>query len=162
MAETQSQHHEPAQPASLETSASNLLEEARMLLPGTQTLFGFQLIVVFNSAFDQLSTTEQYLHLTALLLTAGSIALLMAPAAYHRQAEPEHLSRSFVLLSSKLLTVGTVPLALSLTVEIYLVASLVTAQDWVSAFAALGVLIVYVALWYILPARRRQAPAKPE
>lgn len=38
----------------------NILEEARMILPGVQTLFGFQLIVVFNQRFeDLLSSREQ-------------------------------------------------------------------------------------------------------
>ncbi|MEO7099505.1 MAG: DUF6328 family protein [Luteolibacter sp.] len=41
-----------------------LLEECRMVLPGIQALFGFQLIAVFNSRFaEALSRTEQSLHL---------------------------------------------------------------------------------------------------
>lgn len=34
-------------PAPLDTSVANFLEEARMLPPGTETLFGVQLAVVF-------------------------------------------------------------------------------------------------------------------
>jgi len=35
----------------LSKAAQLLLEECRMVLPGIQALFGFQLIVVFNSRF---------------------------------------------------------------------------------------------------------------
>lgn len=61
-----------------------------MILPGTQTLFGFQLIVVFNPCFqERLSPGEQYLHLLATMLVATATAMLIAPAAYHRRVEPE-------------------------------------------------------------------------
>ncbi|MGE5072104.1 MAG: DUF6328 family protein, partial [Anaerolineae bacterium] len=68
-----------------------LLNECRMVLPGVQALFGFQLIAVFNQGFsEKLSTGEQYLHLAALALVANSGALVMAPAAYHRQTAMRH------------------------------------------------------------------------
>ena len=37
---------------SLDTAASHLIEECRMVIPGIQALFGFQLIAVFNDGFD--------------------------------------------------------------------------------------------------------------
>jgi hypothetical protein len=76
-----------AQPASLEEETRTVIEEARMVLPGIQAFFGFQLIAVFNNRFQELTHTEQVLHLIALLLLAVSIALIMTPAAYHRIAE---------------------------------------------------------------------------
>jgi hypothetical protein len=36
---------------SLEDALTHLLEECRMVLPGVQALFGFQLIAVFNRSF---------------------------------------------------------------------------------------------------------------
>ncbi|HEV2174687.1 MAG TPA: DUF6328 family protein [Nitrospira sp.] len=48
---------------SLSDSVSHMLEECRMVLPGIQALFGFQLIVVFNSTFwAKLDQFEQLLH----------------------------------------------------------------------------------------------------
>lgn len=44
---------------SLSKVASHILEECRMVLPGIQALFGFQLIVVFNSRFWEALTSEQ-------------------------------------------------------------------------------------------------------
>ena len=138
----------------LDTSVSFLLEEARMLLPGTQTLFGFQLAVVFTQTFrDLLAPAEQYLHLVGMVLTAVAIALLMAPAAYHRQVEPESVSRRFVRLATCQLVWGTGPLAVALCIEVYLAASLITARQTTSAVIALALLGVFAVLWYAIPRR---------
>ena len=60
-----------------------------MVLPGVQALFGFQLIAVFNTGFaEKLSHGEQRVHLLALALVAMAGALIMTPAAYHRQTSP--------------------------------------------------------------------------
>ena len=144
------------EPQSLADSVSNILEEARMILPGTQTLFGFQLIVVFNQTFqDRLSAAEQYLHLVATALVALATALLLAPAAYHRRVEPEAVSRRFVLLSTRLLSWSMTPLALAVCADFYLVASVATRRGLLSAVLAVALLAVFVGLWIVLP--RRQA-----
>jgi hypothetical protein len=63
----------------LAKKAQITIDEARMILPGLQALFGFQMISVFNQTFSSISTTDQSIHLVALLLTALSIALIMTP-----------------------------------------------------------------------------------
>src|SRR4051812_20042005 len=81
-----------------------LLDECRMVLPGIQALFGFQLIVVFNAGFSELLTDrERHLHLAAIGLIAVAIAFIMAPAACHRQVDPRTLSDAFVRLSTRLM-----------------------------------------------------------
>lgn len=73
----------------LSTAVTHLLEECRMILPGLQALLGFQLVAVFSAQFEtHLSHTEQQLHLLALILLAIAGALVMTPAAYHRQTRP--------------------------------------------------------------------------
>lgn len=142
---------------SLSDAVGNILEEARMVLPGTQTLFGFQLIVVFNSRFqDRLSLEEQYLHLGATMLVATAAAMLMAPAAYRRRVEPQSASRRFVLLGSRLLRWSLVPLMLAICADFYLVASLVTGRTQPSILLALVLFAVFVGLWFVLPALIRR------
>jgi hypothetical protein len=63
------------------------IEEARMVLPGIQALFGFQLIAVFNERFKELAEDEQLIHFSATVLVTIAIGLIMTPAAYHRLAE---------------------------------------------------------------------------
>jgi hypothetical protein len=72
----------------LSEAITHLLEECRMVLPGVQALFGFQLIAVFNSTFrERLTSTEQIIHLVAIGLVTMAVALIMTPAAYHRQTK---------------------------------------------------------------------------
>ena len=77
----------------LSRAAQYLLEECRMVLPGIQALFGFQLIAVVSPGFAQkLTLAEQRLHLVAIALLAIAVALIMAPAAYHRQRGPQEVT----------------------------------------------------------------------
>ena len=138
----------------LDSAASHLLEECRMVLPGIQTLFGFQLIAVFSYGFDEkLSPGEQQLHFAALFLTALSAALVMAPAAIHRQTQQRIVSERFIWLSSLLVLVSMYPLALGLSLDVYLIGRVIFDAPAIGlAFAAilLGVLMV---LWMLLPRR---------
>ncbi len=145
---------EERQPQSLAETTSNILEEARMILPGTQTLFGFQLIVPFNQRFqDRLSAPEQRLHLLAMALVAVAMAMLMTPAVYHRRVETESVSRLFVHLATQLLTWSTRPLLVAICLDFYLAASLVTHEPFISVILAVALAAVFTVLWVLLPAR---------
>jgi len=141
---------------SLEEAVTHTLEEARMLLPGMQALFGFQLIAVFSARFDTaLSEPQQYLHLAALLLSGMSIALAMAPAAYHRQTERGQVSAHFLSVASWLISAALPPLALGLCMDIFLVAHTITGHSgWSLALAAL-MGAVLSGLWFVFPLCQR-------
>lgn len=128
-----------------------LLEECRIVLPGLQVLFGFQLAVVFSERFAKvLSPDQQRWHLIAMGLVAVAVAVIMTPAAYHRQAEPQEASEHFVLLSSWLLLASMPLLALAICLEFYVVAQVVL-EGAASAWIAAGLLTVFLALWLALP-----------
>src|SRR5256885_10849427 len=106
---------------SLDKATTFILEECRMVLPGIQALFGFQLIAVFNEGFgEKLSEGEQLLHFVGIILVALAVALVMAPAAIHRLTQQRAVSERFIWLSSQLLFVGMLPLAVALSLDIYL------------------------------------------
>jgi hypothetical protein len=141
---------------SLDSAARHLLEECRMVLPGIQALFGFQLIAVFNDGFsEKLSHTEQLVHLVAIVLTALAMALVIAPAALHRQAEPKEVSDRFIWLASNLLLVGMFPLALAVGLDAYIVSSVVIGKDGPGLVIALALLAIFTWLWLLLPRRER-------
>lgn len=143
----------------LDAAASNILEECRMVLPGIQALFGFQLIAVFNEGFAQrLTENEQRLHLLSILLVVASIALVMAPAALHRQAEPHSVSDRFLHLSSRLLLWGMLPLAIGISLEVYLIGQLILHDDTLAVSLAVGVLALFLVLWLLLPLWERYRP----
>jgi hypothetical protein len=137
---------------SLNDAASHLLEECRTVVPGMQALFGFQLIAVFTSGFsEQLSSMERMLHLAAILLVTIGIALVMAPAALHRQTEPMSVSRRFLRISSHLLMASMAPLAVGLCLDIYLVARVIVGTRGVAAVVATALLGVFIVLWLLVP-----------
>ena len=137
---------------SLSDSVSHMLEECRMVLPGIQALFGFQLIAVFNSTFwGKLDQLEQLLHYMAIGLVALSVALVMTPAAYHRQAEPATVSKRFLIISTKLLFGSMYPLMGGILLDFYLIGSLILQSRLLSLLATLCLWCVFTVLWILLP-----------
>ena len=134
----------------LSKAAEQLLEECRMVLPGIQALFGFQLIAVFSDGFARIDPGLKVLHLAATILTAVAIALVMTPAAYHRQVSPLSVSEDFVRRSSRLLLASMLPLATSLCVELYLVARVVLESAWALVLPA-AIFLLFLGLWVLLP-----------
>jgi hypothetical protein len=137
-------------------AAELLLEECRMVLPGIQGLFGFQLVAVFSARFhEQLAYGEQLLHLLAIALTVVAIVLIMTPAATHRQFDPCEVTIDFIRLSSRLLLWSMAPLALALCLDFYLVARVITGSIAL-AWSAAGLFALFGWFWYLLPRRFRK------
>jgi hypothetical protein len=135
----------------LEEASTQVGGEARMLLPGVQTLMGFQLMAVFNQRFEQFSSGEQIMHFAAFLLVTLTMGMLMAPAAYHRQAERCMVTERFVKMSSAMLTVAMIPFTIGVCLDTYLVGKMILKDPTPAWFAALGTLAVLVGLWFVLP-----------
>jgi hypothetical protein len=129
-----------------------MLEECRMVLPGIQALFGFQLIAVFNSTFwTRLDRLEQLIHYIALGLVACSVALVMTPAAYHRQAEPMTVSTRFLTISTRLLFCSMYPLMGGILLDFYLIGRLVLESGPFSLLSTFLLAGVFMVLWVFLP-----------
>jgi hypothetical protein len=139
---------------SLNEAATHLLEECRMVLPGIQALFGFQLVAVFSSGFaSELTAGERRLHLAAILCVVAAVALVMAPATLHRHREPESISRAFLTLSSRLLMWSMAPLAIGTTLDVYLVARVIAQSVVIAAACAAAASGTFLSLWVVLPRR---------
>ena len=145
----------------LDDEADRVISEARMVLPGMQALFGFQLIAVFSERFaDALPSPLQWLHLAAIVLVALAVALIMTPAAWHRQAEPGLVTRRFVVLTSTLLTSAMAPLGLGIALDVFIVAWMIVGSTLASAAIAFFCAAVIFGLWFVFP-RYRSRPRKP-
>jgi uncharacterized membrane protein len=137
---------------SLAQEATFILEESRMVLPGIQAIFGFQLIAVFNQGFaEKLSPSEQGLHLLAFVFVAVAAALIITPAAYHRQAEREQISEYFVRMASRLLTIALLFLLMGTSIDAFLVARIVTGVVGASAAIAAVLAVMFFGLWFVFP-----------
>ena len=140
----------------LSEAVTHLLEECRMVLPGMQALFGFQLIAVFNTTFrESLSSSEKYLHLAAIGLIAVAVALVMAPAALHRQTSPQAVTQNFITIASRLLLFSMFPLLLGICFDFYLIARLILNSGLMSLLLAAVLLFIFATLWFVLPRTRR-------
>ena len=136
----------------LSEAVTHLLEECRMVLPGIQALFGFQLIAVFNSTFrERLSSTEQCFHLGAIGLVALAVALLMAPAALHRQTSPRAATEDFITIATRLLLLSMFPLMLAISFDFYLIARLILNNTVISFLLSTVLLMLFATLWFLLP-----------
>jgi hypothetical protein len=147
---------------SLKDEMRNVVEEARMVIPGIQALFGFQTMAVFNNRFEDLPQPAVVAYLIGLGLLALAIGLLMTPAAYHRIAERGQVSRRMIDLSSRLITAGLVPLMISLALDVYVVCIAAVDDARLGIGAAVAAIIVFTGLWFVFPIgryrRRRRAP----
>jgi hypothetical protein len=135
----------------LSEAVSHLLEECRMVLPGIQALFGFQLVAVFNRRFQDLPHADQVLHLAAIALIALSAGLVMTPAAYHREIEPNAVSERFLRVSTRLLLVGMLFLAVGISSDFFILATLIIQNRTIPASAAALLLAALVFLWFAFP-----------
>lgn len=144
-------HTSTERSASLEEETRTTIEEARMVLPGIQALFGFQLIAVFNTRFHDFTAMEQVLHLIALLSVAFAIVLIMTPAAYHRIAERGIVSRRFIDLASRFLELAMVPLMLGISLDLFLLGRLILNNVPLSTGISVIIFLLFFSLWYVFP-----------
>ena len=128
-----------------------------MVIPGIQALFGFQTMAVFNRRFEELPDSAVTVYLLGLGLIALSIALLMTPAAYHRIAERGQVSRKMIVLASRLITAGLVPLMVGIALDIYVVCMAAEQDARLGIAGAVAALCLFALLWFAYPlaCRRR-------
>ncbi|MYN24819.1 hypothetical protein GTP69_00165 [Duganella sp. CY42W] len=133
----------------------NVLEEARMVPPGIQALFGFQTVAVFNQRFKELASGVQTTHTIALLSVVVAIALVMMPAAWYRIVEPHQVSCQTVSVASGLICAALLPLAFGVALDIYVMVAAVTDSYALSMVCAAATLVLLLVLWFAIPMLRR-------
>ena len=135
----------------LHVKIEQLLTEARVILPGAQALFGFQLAIVLTQAFEQLPITSMAVHAASLFLVALAVVMLMAPAPYHRILYAGEDTEDVYRVSSALVTAATVPLGLGLAGDMYVVIAKISGSSAVGSLAGASAFVVLTALWYLYP-----------
>jgi hypothetical protein len=139
----------PATP--LDVKIEQMLTEARVILPGAQALFGFQLAIVFTRSFADLPVVSMIVHAASLLLVTLTVVLLMAPPAYHRIVYAGEASADMYRVGSALVTAATIPLAFGLAGDAYVVMTKITASQAIAIVVAVAVFILLIGLWHAYP-----------
>jgi hypothetical protein len=135
----------------LDVKIEQMLTEARVILPGAQALFGFQLAIVFTRSFIDLPAVLMIVHAASLLLVTLTVVLLMAPAAYHRLVYNGEVSADMYRVGSALVRAATIPLALGLAGDTYVVMSKIITSQPVAIGAATAAPILLIGLWFAYP-----------
>ncbi|HEU0154868.1 MAG TPA: DUF6328 family protein [Stellaceae bacterium] len=139
----------------LDARIEQLLVEARVVLPGAQALFGFQLAIVLTNAFGTLPAVSRLTHAVCLCLVALSVILLMAPAAYHRIVFAGENTEEMHRVGSVMVTAATVPLAFGLAGDVYVVIARIAGSTTVGLASGAAALCLLVGLWHVFPVARR-------
>lgn len=146
------EHKMPSQEDTpLEARVEQMLTEARVLIPGAQALFGFQLGVMLMDAFGQLPAASKAVHTAALCCIVIAIILLMAPAAFHRVTFGGQDSEEFYRLGSRLVVAGAVPLAAGIAADLDVAIQSSLGSQPIAMAVAIVVGLILAGLWFIYP-----------
>lgn len=129
----------------LKTQVTDVLDEARILVLGTQVLLGFQFQARFRPGFVRLPAESQWASLGSLVLIYLALMLLIAPAAYHRIADEGDDSSTLKHLAGRAIDIALPLLAGSLGLDIALISVRITGN---AVAIALGALVVLLALGF--------------
>ena len=132
--------------APLADRVSEVLTEARVVLPGAQAMLGFQLATFLMDGFDALPRSSQWLHLASLLVIALSTMFLMAIPAYHRLVLGGEDSEELVRVASGFLITAMLLLPIGLCGDLFVVVRKIASLQaaWIASGAALS---AFYGLW---------------
>ncbi len=138
-----------------------LLNELRVALPGVQVLFAFLLAVPFAQGFTHTTDFQRALFFVVMSLTAVSLALLIAPSAWHRLRFRQQDKERILQASNKMSIAGLGFLALAMTGAVMLIADFIYSPT-LTIISGAAAAIVYGLLWYVLPLMGPRGPRPDE
>jgi hypothetical protein len=141
----------------LEDQVHEVLTEARMVLPGVQALMAFGVIAVLMQGYDSLPDALRTAHLVSLCCITLAMALLMAPAAFHRLAEHGEATERFRRTAARLVLAGMAALAPGLALGLWIVAERATGSRSAGMLGGLVFLFFYGAIWFVWPVLVRRS-----
>jgi hypothetical protein len=151
----------------LKTKIEQMLTEARVIIPGGQALLGFQFVATLTKTFGELPATVQHIHAAGLCAVALAVLLLMTPAALHRIAFHGEDDKAFFRIGSRLVVAATLPLAIGISADVFVVYYKVSGNMSLSGIAGIVAFCLLTGIWYGYPlwrsiekpaALRRSAP----
>src|SRR3954468_5960035 len=118
-----------------------LLNELRVALPGVQVLFAFLLAVPFAQGFTHTTDFQRALFFVVMVLTAISLALLIAPSAWHRLRFRQRDKERILQASNRMSIAGLGFLALAMTGAVMLIADFIYSPTLTIASGIVAVLV---------------------
>lgn len=129
-----------------------MMAELRVALPGVQVLFAFLLVVPFNDRFVELGPGLRAVYMVALLCTAATSALFIAPTAHHRLTFRQRKKETIAIVGNRLVIVGLGFLAVAMSSAVFLISTFVFSPGVAIVTTAMTVM-AFIALWFVTPRR---------
>jgi MFS family permease len=152
---------EESEQQQLTRNLNELLQELRVAQAGVQILFGFLLSIAFTERYAAAGGYVKATHLLTVLFSVVSIALLIAPVAWHRMLFRLGRREEIIRSSDRFAMAGLVSLALAMTGTVGLLAE-VALGGWPAIVAGALVGLGFALIWFIMPARQRRQGADRE
>lgn len=144
--------------AQLRDKIQNALDEARMLVLGSQILVGFEYRSAFEPGFARLPEHAQYVKLVSLGVMLVAIMLIMWPSAYHQIVEAGEDSPHLHRFTTRVLCWALLPFALGLGMDMFVAAEKLYGHT-PGVVAALGMFALALFFWYGLELWQRREHA---
>src|ERR1044071_1398934 len=140
--------------AELTDKVQNALDEARMLILGSEVLLGFQFRAPLEAGFEKLPHDTQLLKLAGLVLMVFTTGLLLSPGAYHQLVEEGRDTAQLHRFTTRIMSVALLPFALGLGIDVF-VAAEKTLNTAVGIAAGIVATLFALTFWYGIEAVRR-------
>jgi uncharacterized protein DUF6328 len=133
----------------LERQLKIALQETRLLVLGSQVLFGFQFNGIFQDGFERLPIPTRWLICAGLILMMLTIALLITPSMQHRIAEGGQDSPRVLSLTTICAGLALLPLSVALAFDVFIGVERSIAAGW-GIFAGAAFFVLAMLCWYAL------------
>jgi Family of unknown function (DUF6328) len=133
----------------LDEKLKTALNENRLLILGTQVLFGFQFNGIFQDQFEQLRPLARTLECSGLTLLMLSVAFLIAPSMEHRIVERGQNNPRVLDVATFFAGWALLPLSVALAFDMYVAMGQMIRTTGSIVSAALF-LVVALTFWYAL------------
>ena len=137
-----------------ERQLNELLQEARVAMPGVQILFGFLLAVPFQQRFAETTAFQKDIYVLTVLLVAATTVCFIAPAAYHRIQFERHDKRHLIVFANRSMIAGLAFLAGAMTSAVLLVSDFLF-RDVTTIVLTTSVAAAFAWFWFGYPLSRR-------
>ncbi|MFL5311070.1 MAG: DUF6328 family protein [Myxococcales bacterium] len=143
-----SPHEEEGGEMKLEDKITQVLTEARVVLPGAQALLGFQLAMTLMQGYESLPGSSKDMHLAATCAIAVTVVFLMAPPAYHRIVEGGEDTERFHRFASWMVLAAMVTLPAGFAADLWIVVRKQLGSVTAANVSAAATLIFFYGLWF--------------
>jgi hypothetical protein len=138
----------------LARNLNELLQELRVAQAGVQILFGFLLSIAFGERYASADTYVRVIHLVTILFAAAAVALLTAPAAWHRILFRYGQRENVIEAANRFAIAGMACLAVAMTGAILLLTEFIVG-GWIAPVFGAVTAGFFSIMWFVLPLYQR-------